>query len=69
MTARKMPVAVPVMRIPRWRALDPSGIAHAWLSRDANAPAVCGAKNQPERYDHPKGRRCPDCVKALEATS
>lgn len=65
MTARKPPVAVPVMRIPRWRALTPEGIAHAFVGR-AESPAVCGAKNQPERYDHPRRSKCPKCVAGLE---
>jgi hypothetical protein len=65
-TARKPPVAVPVMRIPRWRALTPDGIGHAFVGRGPATPAVCGAKNQPERYDHPRRSKCPTCVAGLE---
>lgn len=54
------PVAVPVMRIPRWRALDSSGVAHAFMVR--KGPAACGAPNQDERFDHPRRSKCAACV-------
>lgn len=66
MTPRTMPVAVPVMRIPRWRALASDGVGHAFVARGPAAPAVCGAKNQPERYDYKRTSKCPACVAGLE---
>lgn len=66
MTTRKPPVAVPVMRIPRWRAFDSTGEAHAFLTRQGDA--ACGFKNPgDERHDWPRRVRHEGCVKALEA--
>lgn len=60
MSPSGQPVAVPVARIPRWRAPKPDGVGHAYLSRrDA---ALCGARNQEERYDWPRRSKCAACV-------
>ena len=52
-----------VVKIPRWRALDSTSVAHAFLVR--KGPAACGAANQEERYDHPRRSKCEACRKAI----
>lgn len=49
--------------IPRWRALNARGIAHAYLGRTSRA--VCGAKTQDERYDWPRRSKCSQCLDVL----
>lgn len=52
----------------RWRSPKPDGVAHLYPARSERMPALCGAPNQAEARDWPKGRRCPDCdAKAAEA--
>ena len=43
----------------RWRACDPSGIAHAFVGPTARA--MCGHPNQPEIHDWPERVRCALC--------
>ena len=52
-------------RIPRWRAVDDSRVAHAYPSR--REPAYCGKPNGEERYDWPKKRHCLVCMTATAA--
>lgn len=55
MTAK---AAKPAVRI-RWRATKPDGIGHAFAGR--TRPALCGAKNEDERFDWPRRSRCLAC--------
>ena len=42
-----------------WRATTADGIAHAF----GRLPhALCGVRNQPEKFDWPAHGRCPDCM-------
>lgn len=61
MTPRKTPVPAPV--VTRWRAPKADGIGHAYPRK---LEALCGARNQEERYDHPRRSKCAACVAALE---
>jgi hypothetical protein len=55
-----------VTRPPRWRATGPDGVAHAFV---ATLPtALCGAKNQPERFDWPYRIHCFVCEVREEET-
>ncbi len=42
----------------RWRATDPSGIAHVFHGHDR---ALCGMPNTPEIHDWPARLRCALC--------
>lgn len=42
----------------RWRATDPSGMAHVFHGRDR---ALCGYPNVPEIHDWPTRLRCALC--------
>lgn len=57
------PPVIRALPIPRWRALDRTGLAHAFTSR--TGPAVCGQRNAEERYDHPRRSKCAVCLAAL----
>lgn len=49
----------------RWRATDPSGLAHAFVASGAHA--LCGVRNQPEIHDWPARMRCGLCLVREEA--
>lgn len=59
-------ISPPKHRIPRWRAPKPDGIGHVF-PRGATAPALCGARNQPERFDQERRSRCPECERLVTA--
>ena len=48
-----------------WRAVDPSGLAHAFVGSGAHA--LCGVRNQPERHDWPTRVKCALCFVREEA--
>lgn len=45
----------------RWRAPKDDGVAHLFPARSERQSALCGASNQAEAFDHPKGRKCAAC--------
>lgn len=42
-----------------WRATAPDGIAHAFVGSLPHA--LCGVRNQPQKFDWPTRTRCASC--------